>query len=155
MIAEISGRHVEIQVRTHLQHLWAELSEKASDVMDPAIKYGGGPETWRKILAISSEIVRSDEAYEVPHLQSEAADKEFIADWQRWSIYLSGILENSATEEESRKIRAELELAKQVIVSAEERIERNRAGFENFRSRVTEALVKLISSLGDVKDRVR
>jgi hypothetical protein len=25
-----------------LQHLWAEFSEKLSDVVDPAIKYGGG-----------------------------------------------------------------------------------------------------------------
>ena len=30
---------VEIQVRTSLQHVWAELSEKMSDVFDPAIKY--------------------------------------------------------------------------------------------------------------------
>lgn len=31
---------VEIQVRTSLQHSWAELSEKISDVIDPSIKYG-------------------------------------------------------------------------------------------------------------------
>ena len=42
VIANYDGKFVEIQVRTALQHLWAELSEKLSDVIDPAIKYGGG-----------------------------------------------------------------------------------------------------------------
>jgi ppGpp synthetase/RelA/SpoT-type nucleotidyltranferase len=37
VIAEVSGKPVEIQVRSSLQHLWAEFSEKSSDVLDPAI----------------------------------------------------------------------------------------------------------------------
>ncbi|HCC79414.1 MAG: hypothetical protein A2X25_06810 [Chloroflexi bacterium GWB2_49_20] len=40
----INGRPIEIQVRTFLQHKWAELSEKLADIIDPAIKYGVGPE---------------------------------------------------------------------------------------------------------------
>jgi putative GTP pyrophosphokinase len=42
VIAKIFGVLVEIQVRTSLQHLWAEFSEKLSDVVDPSIKYGAG-----------------------------------------------------------------------------------------------------------------
>ncbi len=42
IVVDVNGRRIEIQVRTGLQHLWAELSEKASDIIDPAIKYGGG-----------------------------------------------------------------------------------------------------------------
>ncbi len=42
VIATVGGKLIEIQVRTARQHQWAELSEKLSDVIDPAIKYGGG-----------------------------------------------------------------------------------------------------------------
>lgn len=56
VIAEISGKPVEIQVRTSLQHLWAELSEKLSDHRDPAIKYGGGPHPWQLFLARVSDL---------------------------------------------------------------------------------------------------
>ena len=57
VIAEISGKLVEIQVRTPLQHLWAELSEKFSDVVDPAIKYGSGPDEIRRLLSTASRVV--------------------------------------------------------------------------------------------------
>ena len=56
---------VEIQVRTSLQHVWAELSEKLSDTVDPAIKYGGGDESLLKILSSWSGVVAGEEALEV------------------------------------------------------------------------------------------
>ena len=61
VIAEISGKPIEIQVRTSLQHLWAEVSEKSSDVLDPTIKYGGGPDEWRSILTTNSTLVAAYE----------------------------------------------------------------------------------------------
>jgi putative GTP pyrophosphokinase len=42
VIVNHDGRLIEIQVRTRLQQVWAELSEKYSDIIDPSIKYGGG-----------------------------------------------------------------------------------------------------------------
>src|SRR5438132_7745190 len=42
LIVRHEGKLVEIQVRTSLQHPWAELCEKEADVFDPLIKYGGG-----------------------------------------------------------------------------------------------------------------
>jgi putative GTP pyrophosphokinase len=56
-IVEESGMTVEVQIRTTLQHLWAELSEKFSDVMDPAIKYGGGESEVRELLLERSDLV--------------------------------------------------------------------------------------------------
>ena len=54
IIATARNRPIEIQVRTELQHLWAQLSEKLSDACDPAIKYGGGdPETQKVLSALS------------------------------------------------------------------------------------------------------
>jgi len=43
-IVELNEKQIEVQVRTSLQHLWAELSEKFSDVVNPGIKYGYGDE---------------------------------------------------------------------------------------------------------------
>ncbi|HUF61269.1 MAG TPA: RelA/SpoT domain-containing protein, partial [Verrucomicrobiales bacterium] len=64
IVAEMSGKPIEIQIRSSLQHLWAELSEKCADVLDPAIKYGGGPSRWREFLSKRSELVASYEAIE-------------------------------------------------------------------------------------------
>jgi len=48
VIAFVTGTPVEIQIRAALQHHWAELSEKLSDLFDPAIKYGHGGEELRR-----------------------------------------------------------------------------------------------------------
>ncbi len=77
IIAEISGKPIEIQVRTSLQHLWAELSEKSSDVIDPTIKYGGGPDKWRSILTGSSKAVASYEVFEKKFFEAVATHEMF------------------------------------------------------------------------------
>lgn len=48
IIVQIFGKSVEIQMRTWLQHLWAELSEKLSDTIDPNIKYGVALKKWSR-----------------------------------------------------------------------------------------------------------
>src|SRR5215210_6467006 len=57
VIVNSQGKLIEIQVRTVLQHLWAELSEKGSDIIAPAIKYGGGDEGFQIILKMTSLLV--------------------------------------------------------------------------------------------------
>lgn len=57
-------RPVEVQVRTELQHLWAELSEKLADMLDHRIKYGGGSEVVQQILFKSSDNIRKIEVVE-------------------------------------------------------------------------------------------
>jgi ppGpp synthetase/RelA/SpoT-type nucleotidyltranferase len=64
IVVRMAGRPIEIQIRTRLQHLWAELSEKLADVVDPAIKYGGGPDTLRELLSMSSNAVAKIESLE-------------------------------------------------------------------------------------------
>lgn len=57
IIVHHADRTVEIQVRTQLQHLWAEHSEKLADKFGIAVKYGGGPEDIRQRLeALSKNI---------------------------------------------------------------------------------------------------
>ena len=74
VIARISGKLIETQVRSSLQHLWAELSEKFSDVIDPAIKYGGGPDEYRQALATISTMVADLEVLEKDMVRSPLPD---------------------------------------------------------------------------------
>lgn len=60
-----SNKRVEIQVRTLLQHLWAQLSEKLSDLIDPKIKYGDGPQNSRELLLNYAVIISHSEAIEL------------------------------------------------------------------------------------------
>ena len=64
VIVKYGEKLVEIQVRTSLQHVWAELSEKMSDVFDPAIKYGGGRNSLRKLLLTWSDVIGTEENVE-------------------------------------------------------------------------------------------
>ncbi len=67
VIVKCYGKLIKIQVRTMLQHLWAELSEKFSDVVDPAIKYGGSdkdPQEALMVLHTASIAIAREESYE-------------------------------------------------------------------------------------------
>jgi ppGpp synthetase/RelA/SpoT-type nucleotidyltranferase len=62
VIVHQHGIPVEVQVRTELEHSWAQLSEKLSDVVDPSVKYGGGPELLKsRLLRISEAIGTAEE----------------------------------------------------------------------------------------------
>lgn len=80
VVASTSEKLVEIQVRTSLQHLWAELSEKFSDVYDPSIKYGGGEELIRRMLVEASEALTMMEEVEIKHLNKEHAEE--LEEWR-------------------------------------------------------------------------
>lgn len=57
LIVPVHDRLVEIQVRTALQHLWAEVSEKLAERHGVEVKYGGGPKWVRsELLATAGKI---------------------------------------------------------------------------------------------------
>jgi putative GTP pyrophosphokinase len=78
IIVHSVGKPIEIQVRTSLQHLWAELSEKFSDLIDPAIKYGGGDPDALDSLSVASEEIVEVENYE--RLLSVAMQRGILED---------------------------------------------------------------------------
>lgn len=82
VIVNMENKLVEVQVRTLLQNVWAELSEKLSDATGSAIKYGQGDEV---ILMRLGEI-----SFEIAKLEAVEAD-------------LDRISENIRSEEEKRK----------------------------------------------------
>jgi putative GTP pyrophosphokinase len=61
VIVSIHSKPIEIQLRTRSQHLWAELSEKLSDVEDNSVKYGGGSPSSRRFLGELSEALAKSE----------------------------------------------------------------------------------------------
>jgi putative GTP pyrophosphokinase len=79
VIVNYRGKMIEVQVRTALQHLWAELSEKFSDVEDPAIKYGGGDEDTQAILMNASSAVADIEQFEILIRMSELLPEQETA----------------------------------------------------------------------------
>jgi putative GTP pyrophosphokinase len=65
IIAMARNKQIEIQIRSALQHLWAQLSEKVSDVHGLEIKYGGGESRIRNILSNNSKVISSIEDFEL------------------------------------------------------------------------------------------
>lgn len=88
IIATAQGKLVEIQVRTELQHLWAQLSEKLSDVSDPGIKYGGGNPLARELMSISSRTIAGLESMEEDVRESETLTRGLSPDLQRQGVAL-------------------------------------------------------------------
>ena len=65
LIIKTNQKLIEVQVRTILQHNWAEFSEKLSDKIDPLIKYGGGETEIQDLLVGLSEHFAAYEALEI------------------------------------------------------------------------------------------
>jgi ppGpp synthetase/RelA/SpoT-type nucleotidyltranferase len=81
VIVRQHGMPVEVQIRTELEHSWAQLSEKLSDIVDPSVKYGGGPEPLRSMLLDVSQTVGLIEAaeHELLALEARPNNRESIA----------------------------------------------------------------------------
>lgn len=126
VVASISEKLIEIQVRTSLQHLWAELSEKFSDVYDPNIKYGGGKERIRQFLTNASENVAT-------------LEKDFM-DIEEVQTELNRIEYPNASEE----LQTE-------IAQLRERAVKLRAGMSQSTERLTIAFHDMISELAKRK----
>jgi len=77
LIVRVTDKPIEVQIRTVLQHAWAELSEKCADVFDPSIKYGGGPPAVRETLDSLSELAGVIEEAESDLVHAGVSDGEF------------------------------------------------------------------------------
>jgi hypothetical protein len=151
IIAMLSGKPVEIQVRTVLQHLWAELSEKSSDVLDPTIKYGGGPDWWRSFLTRSSKSVAAYEVFEKTHSEAVASREVAVAAHEKFKKATVELLEHHLPDHEVQEIRRKLEDSTRNIVRLEQNINELRGKSVRLWNKNADLLAKAISSLDKLK----
>ncbi|HEX3357048.1 MAG TPA: RelA/SpoT domain-containing protein [Tepidisphaeraceae bacterium] len=64
LLVQSENRTFEIQIRTELQQLWAEFSEKIADEIDRGVKYGAGPDWVQSQLMELSTLVDQVEEFE-------------------------------------------------------------------------------------------
>lgn len=64
VVVQLNGKLIEVQVRTELQHAWAELSEKLADLLGIDVKYGGGENEIKDLLGVFSRNVAEAERLE-------------------------------------------------------------------------------------------
>jgi ppGpp synthetase/RelA/SpoT-type nucleotidyltranferase len=75
VIIRDDGKPIEVQIRTALQQVWAELSEKFADLIDASIKYGGGPPSVREALDRGSTMVGIVEKLELAVRNADIAEQ--------------------------------------------------------------------------------
>lgn len=86
VVAKKDGRPVEIQVRTRIQHAWAEISEKLADAVGHSIKYGAGDEDALRFLDKLSvatgklEVVRHERMVNISRKSRLGRTKELLVD---------------------------------------------------------------------------
>ncbi len=82
LVVQVDGNPVEIQIRTHFQHLWSELSENFADKESQELKYGGGDQRLSAFLVDLSENVHNRELQLLQlglRLPKEQIEEEFKA----------------------------------------------------------------------------
>ena len=149
IIVEVSGKPVEIQVRTALQHLWAELSEKSSDVLDPTIKYGGGTAEWRTILTRSSVVVAAYEEFEATASKAVAVYEVRVAAHEKLKKRAAELLEHHLSDHKVQEIRGILEDGTHEMERAEQEEQARRGMMARARNKIADFLTEAISWLDE------
>jgi len=153
VIVEVSGKPIEIQARSSLQHLWAEVSEKSSDVLDPTIKYGGGSDTWRNFLTNTSKAVAAYEKFEKKH--SIALASKVVADGahEKFKKAFAELLEHHVPDDEVQELRGRLEESTRMMECREQEDQEMRIELVRLRKMNTDLLMGAISRLDKLKEQ--
>lgn len=148
VLVEEAGKTVEIQIRTSLQQLWAELSEKASDVLDPAIKYGQGPEAWQRALGAASKSVWAHEKIGNLHARAASAHQETRAAYAGLRESIEEFLKTDPPPTSAREAKERLQSLALKAKEIDVEWERTEVGFQGDHDRLV-AMLRLLGSALD------
>ena len=107
-----SGKSVELQLRTEIQHVWAGLSERRAAVVDHAVKYGGGPQEEQDVLRELSTVGRG--------LDLRQVELDAARDRYRLGPFARELAEH-VIEREQQKLREEIEAFSRICNAYAER----------------------------------
>jgi putative GTP pyrophosphokinase len=147
IIVVITGKPVEIQVRTTLQHLWAEVSEKSSDVLDPTIKYGGGSEPLRNFLKSSSVWLARYENFEKEYCIFVTSRQRADAAYESSENEFTKLAGHHVPDHQIQELRINLETLareKRLLEMQDQEMQRN---LEQLSNEITQRLTWVHSSL--------
>ncbi len=151
IITEISGKPIEIQVRSSLQHLWAEVSEKSSDVLDPTIKYGGGSDSRRDVLTKSSRAVAIFEEWEKEYAVAVAAKEVEDATHEKFKNVVAELREHHVPDRELQEMQRKLEDSTRKMLRREQKHQEMLGESEGLRKEIADLLTVAITLLGKQK----
>jgi putative GTP pyrophosphokinase len=138
VIARPNRVPIEIQVRTRLQHLWAELSEKFADRFGIEVKYGGGNTQLQENLQQNSDLIRKQEEAEVAVLTLS----ESVPKLEDGLDELRAATGASRNDEVSRSI----ERLSEVVASQRVTLSRLQNEVANFRHEIQQLLAEMLVS---------
>ena len=151
VIVEMLGKPVEIQVRTSLQHQWAELSEKYSDVIDPAIKYGGGPSWSREFLTELSESVAGHDELEAIAFELAGKTEKLMELYDKAKERITSLLVQPLPDRRAQELRNQLKDFLIERTRFEQADEERRAKMNRQRKDVTELLRMALLTVQNLK----
>ena len=105
VIVAVDGRGVEIQVRTELQHLWAQVFERMADLLGRGIRYGLPPR--------SVPGVRADEIFVL--ITDWAERSEFVAEIEQLDCELATTPDSAAHERLARIKESTLRVMQEML----------------------------------------
>jgi len=77
---DYDGLHLELQLRTQLQHAWATAVETMGTFLGQALKSGKGDDEWRQFFAVSSAaLTHFEKCPPVPDFQSLTPEETYAA----------------------------------------------------------------------------
>ncbi len=119
VIASISGRRVEVQVRTEIQDRWAQLSEKLADKYGVDVKYGGGLDVVQEALRAMSDLGTSIDTRKARVLEDAREVASTEAAIRAALAVGSGLAELKVLEDRARKLEDLHAERKEIVVEAE------------------------------------
>ncbi len=168
MVVEAASRAVEIQVRTLLQHLWAELSERSADLLDPAIKYGGGPAEWQSMLEESSILIVNCEKLEKVTMEDYLVafdefsvigaefERKMVVAWERlFSVFAFQGKEALRVKLMQRQRDSHEQQKKEILDRLTAASIAENASLRQILTRTAERLNEMISAIADLERRTK